>query len=78
MRLYKENVERIAVSPAKIAKLKSEGFQEMEALPEAAADPGNVDAMNLNELRALAKEKGLTGYSSLAKAELLEALKDVV
>lgn len=78
MRLYKENVERIAESPAKIAKLKAEGFQEMEALPEAEADPGNVDAMNLNELRALAKKKGLNGYASLAKSELLAALKDVV
>ena len=78
MRLYKENVERIAVSPAKIVKLKAEGFQEMDGLPEVDTAPQNIEEMSLNGLKDLARKKGLTGYSSLAKAELLEALKDVV
>lgn len=78
MRLYKENVERIAESPAKIAKLKAEGFQEMDGLPEVDTVPQNIEEMSLNGLKDLARKKGLTGYSSLAKAELLEALKDVV
>lgn len=78
MRLFKGNVERIAESQAKIAKLKTEGFLEMGALPDADSVPKNVEEMSLSELKDLARKKGLTGYSSLAKAELLEALKDVV
>ena len=34
--------------------------------------------MNVKELREIAKEKGISGYSSLAKEELMELLKDVV
>lgn len=78
MRLFKGNVERIAESQAKISKLKAEGFLEMGALPDEDSVPKNVEEMSLSELKDLARKKGLTGYSSLAKAELLEALKDVV
>ena len=37
-----------------------------------------LSEMNVTALKALAKEKGIAGYSSLAKEELLEVLKDVV
>jgi len=35
----------------------------------------DLSSMKVTELRALAKEKGLTGYSKLVKADLIKALK---
>lgn len=79
MILRKENVERIATSPAEIARLKSDGYVPLEQ-PEVNEEKENIilDEMNLSELKALAKEKGLEGYSSLTKEQLLQVLKDVV
>lgn len=77
--LRKGNVERIATGPAEIARLKSDGYVPLEQ-PEVNEEKENIilDEMNLSELKALAKEKGLEGYSSLTKEQLLEVLKDVV
>lgn len=78
MRLIRKNVEREAEGTA-AEKLISEGFTPMEeakpnTVPEEKADK-NIEDMTAEELKALAKEKGLTGVSSLAKADLLAILK---
>ena len=36
----------------------------------------NYESMTAVQLRELAKERGLTGYSSLNKADLIQLLKD--
>lgn len=79
MILRKENVERIATDPAEIERLKSDGYVPLER-SEVNEEKENIilDEMNLSELKALAKEKGLEGYSSLTKEQLLQVLKDVV
>ena len=81
MRLIRENVERIANTEAMIAKLKADGFREMEPFADGSKVSVfgvNLDTMTVNQLKVLAKEKGLEGYSSLTKEELLTVLKEVI
>jgi len=47
---------------------------EVKAAPVAAAQT-NFNDMTVVELKNLAKDKGISGYSKLKKAELIEALK---
>jgi hypothetical protein len=42
--------------------------------PTASAK-SNLDSLRVVDLKALAKERGLTRYSKLSKAQLLELLK---
>ena len=77
MRLIKDNVERVA-DGAQADKLKALGFKEIgNTAEEAGPEDKSHDKMSATELKALAKEKGIEGASSLTKAELLAVLKDV-
>lgn len=78
MRLIKDNVERVA-DGAQADKLKALGFNEIGSAvaEEAGPEDKSHDKMSATELKALAKEKGIEGASSLTKAELLAVLKDV-
>lgn len=82
MRLINGNVERVTEDPGQIAKLKADGFKELDSFQPAEREgksvQKNLPEMNLTELKALAKARGLEGYSSLSKEELLSVLKDVV
>lgn len=76
MRLIKDNVERIADTPERIAKLKAKRFEEMS---EHSAEPEEMglESKTVRQLRELAKAKGLEGYAALGKESLLALLKDV-
>lgn len=88
MRLVKGNVERIVEDQVKVDRFKADGFKELEAAGkvnvEAITEPEttveaekNLEDMTVSELKALAKEKGIDGTSSLAKEDLLAVLKEV-
>lgn len=80
MLLKRNNVERVVDSPEKAESMIKEGYTAVEAkvLPEKGnpEEEKPIDSMNVTELKALAKKKGLEGYSSLSRDELAEVLKE--
>lgn len=82
MRVIRENVER-EVDASKCEQLLKDGYKLVETSGDSKKESseaavkvsGDIDNMSLAELRAVAKERGLSGYSSLSKDELLSVLK---
>ena len=65
---------KAAPKAAPKAEPKAEVIEPVEKV-EAPVKDVDYDAMKVAELRDLAKEKGLTGFSAMKKAELVELLK---
>lgn len=80
MILKRGNVEREA-DGIKAEQLMKDGFEMVENVraqsPEVSVKK-DLSEMTVDELKNLAKEKGISGASALTKAELQEVLKDVV
>lgn len=80
MRLKRGNVEREA-DGIKAEQLMKDGFEMVENVraqsPEVSVKK-DFSEMTVEELKNLAKEKGISGAYALTKAELQEVLKDVV
>ena len=80
MKLKLGNVEREVSGTSAIQKYKNMGYKEIEAAKEPegkAPECTELEKMTVEELKALAKENGITGASALKKDELLALLKDV-
>ena len=59
-----------------ITKEEIDYLVEHGKLPDDDIQELSVEDMNLTELRDLAKERGIKGYSKLSKEELIDILKD--
>jgi len=69
--------ETVVETPAepKVEKAVVEEVVQEEVASEKVTETINLEAMTVAELRNLAKERGITGTSSLKKAELIDVLK---
>ena len=80
MKLKRGNVEREVSGAAAIEKFKSMGYKEIyveKQLEKNDKVTVDLEGMTVDELKAVAKERGITGVGSLKKDELLALLKDV-
>ena len=71
----KEEVKEEKKAPAKKEAKKEEKVEKKEAPKKAAKKEEPAKEKTLAELKEEAKAKGVKGYSTMKKAELLEALK---
>ena len=80
MRLIRKNVEREA-DGVTAQKLINDGFKPVEVASQKTASNSddeatkNIEEMTVEELKTLAKGRGLTGVSALAKQDLINILK---
>ena len=72
-----------AAPKAKSAAPKVEAAPKVKSAPNAAAEApkadqaADYDSMTVAQLKDLAKDKGIVGISSMKKADLIEAIKNV-
>lgn len=60
-----------------MSMLLTRHYKPVEIKEETQASEIDLSKLKVDELKAMAKSKGLEGYSSLTKAELIELIERV-
>lgn len=81
--LKRKNVHRIVASKEEAQKLLSDGFkvvEDKENLMGLDKEPKEIDydSMTTDQLKALCKDKGLEGYTTKNKEDLIVFIKENV
>ena len=63
------------MSATSFQRMRREQELKAKMLKEQAKQEAPFDKMKVDELKGLAKEKGIDGYDNMKKADLIEALK---
>ena len=66
--------KKAAPAKAKEEAPKTEAAAPKAEAPKTEAASNDLQSMTVSQLKDMAKEKGISGYSSMKKAELIEAL----
>jgi hypothetical protein len=75
MRLIKKGVVVETIRPTEILNYKRKGYVEVKEGDKPPEESKALKDMTLVELKEEAKARGLSGYSTLAKDELLALLQ---
>lgn len=75
MRVKTDNVERVVSDEYGRELVASKKAVEV---PEKEVQTNSLEKLKVDELKALASEKGIEGAETMKKSELLGILKDVV
>lgn len=75
MRVKTDNVERVVSDEYGRELVASKKAVEV---PEKKVETNSLEKLKVDELKALASEKGIEGAETMKKSELLDILKDVV
>lgn len=75
MRVKTDNVERVVSDEYGRELVASKKAVEV---PEKEVETHSLEKLKVDELKALASEKGIEGAETMKKSELLDILKDVV
>lgn len=75
MRVKTDNVERVVSDEYGRELVASKKAVEV---PEKEVETNSLEKLKVDELKALAFEKGIEGAATMKKSELLDILKDVV
>ena len=78
--IKKENVHKVVETIDQAQKYIAEGYKLVQRLDnsEKKSEIIDLDSLKYNELKELAKEKKVKGYTTMSKVNLVKTLKELV